>query len=522
MTQKKAETKIITALLNQKYVQILVLLLLGIAFYLFSGQEWMVIEKDSQFYMYPTMDNVGIMPIYPLFLFIIRSVFGEALYLDAAVIIQSILALVLTMIFVLYLQRTFQLKFAETVLLYIGTMLPFSIELPIACYTHEIMTEAVAYSFFYVYFIFLMQYIFFRKKKWLLLTMIMAAFMGLIRSQLIFLLIITGIFFVFTEFVNDKENKKIKRWIKAGINLLVSMIAAFVLVLLIYQFREGYFVHVLPAINARNQEIEAEENESDEKGNIATVETVETEYSESMSQMTHLIMIRGFYEADEEDIALFNTPEMQEIFQRVYDEVDQREYRYVYARSGLYMWKDIMQDKIVGAAGKAIRNYMSDNPEVQIDKEKVVRELGMKVLLKHFDRYIYHSIRLMIPGFISSVFFQIEKIYGLCHVITLLIYGIAIFGMIYCKKYHGEKKTVGFAFATVGFICLSVGIINIVFTGLQRYMVYAMGIFYCSMYLLMKESLLITAKRFPDNRLLAVTANILSGQAGQGKSLDID
>ena len=40
---------------------------------------------------------------------------------------------------------------------------------------------------------------------------------------------------------------------------------------------------------------------------------------------------------------------------------------------------------------------------------------------------------------------------------------------------------------TVLFIIMMVVIINIVFMGLQRYMVYAMGIFYCGLYLITKE-----------------------------------
>ena len=43
---------------------------------------------------------------------------------------------------------------------------------------------------------------------------------------------------------------------------------------------------------------------------------------------------------------------------------------------------------------------------------------------------------------------------------------------------------------TVGYIIIMVVVTNLVFIGLQRYMVYAMGIFYCSMYLQMKENYL--------------------------------
>lgn len=490
-------------------IQILVLFLIGTAFYLFSGQEWLVIEKDSQSYLYTTIHNVGVMPVYPSFLFIIKYIFGETLYLDAAVIIQSVIAIIFTMIFVIYLQYTFRLKFAETILLYIGAMLPFAIDIPRVCVTHQIITESLAFSFFYIYFIFLLQYILSGKRKWIFITTGLAAFMALIRSQLLFLIIVTAIFFVCTEFAKDKKKKSIKRWIKAGINLLFSMLVTYLLVLFVYQVRESYFAYMLPAIDRWNQRTIALETENEENEDVLAAKSEETKYHETMSQMTHLIIIRGFFEADEEDVVLFDTPEMQEIFKRVYDEVDREQYRYVYAKPGLYMWKYLVPDKIVNVAYESIRDYLNENPELHLNEEKIMRELGMKVLLKHFDRYLYHSIRLMIAGFISSVFFQIERVYWLCHLITLFLFGLAIFGVIYCIKYKGDKKTVIFAGATVGFIFMLVGIITLVFMVQQRYMVYAMGIFYCSLYLLMRESLFITAERFPNNRILAKAASLL-------------
>ena len=498
---------------KNRHIQILVLLLIGSAFYLFSGREWMVLEEDSYTYLSATIGNIGVMPIYPLFLSVVRCFFGEILYLDVVVVIQSIIAMLCTMIFVLYLQSVFRLKFLETILLYLAAMLPFAIDLPRVCVTHQVITESLAFPFFYIYFICLMQYVVTERRKWLFVTAGMVVIMALIRSQLIFLFIVTAIFFVGAEFARDWKDKGVKKWLKAGRNVLFSMVVTCLLVLAVYQLRGSYVVYVHPAINNRNQEITVSESNNEEKTNASATDVAKIKNQTKLSQMTHLIIIRGFYEADEEDVVLFDTPEMQEIFRRVYDEVDKKEFRYEYAEPGLYMWKDLVKDKIPGVAREAINHYLSENPEVQIDIDKVMRTLGMKVLLKHFDRYLYHSIRLMIVGFISSVFFQIEKIYLLCHFITLFLFVLSIVCMIYCMKNKGEKKVVVFAGATVGFICMLVAVITLVFVPLQRYMVYAMGIFYCSMYLLVKESLLITAEKFPDNRILSVAANILGGHS---------
>lgn len=490
MAQKKVFEK--------QWIRIMVLFVIGLVFYLCLGQEWAAIEKDSRFYLDPTMQNSGIMPIYPLFLFGIRCIFGENLYIDAAVVIQSLLAIICTMTFVLYLQNIFRMKFAETVLCYFFTMLPFSIELPRVWITHEIMTESIAYALFYIYFIFVLQYVFCQKMKWIFSAAGLAALMGLIRSQLVFLLIVTAVFWVCTEFAKDKENKVSKRLIKAVMDLCVGAVVTCAMVFLIYQIRACYFTYAVPAIARIEQEEKnsLHEDTTDESGEEAAqkpdtetqiADSAQTKQQETMSQMTHLIVIRGFYEADEEDVGLFDTPEMQEIFRRVYAATDSLQYRYVYARQDLYMWQDLVKDKIIGVAYGEILAYLNENPDVSLDAAQAVRELGMKVLLKHFGRYLYHTMRLMISGFISSVFFQIGRIYFLCHIVTLLLFAMDIVGVIYCMRNREDKKAAVFALVTLGFIIMMVGIINLVFIGLQRYMVYAMGIFYCSLYLLLKE-----------------------------------
>ena len=86
-----------------KYILIIVL---GIVFYIIlAGKQWVAIEDDSIFYMNPT-GNEGVMPGYPFFWAMHKWMFGIR-NLDIAVITQGILALVCTLLFVLYLERRF-------------------------------------------------------------------------------------------------------------------------------------------------------------------------------------------------------------------------------------------------------------------------------------------------------------------------------------------------------------------------------------------------------------------------------
>lgn len=520
--------KSLRSLPDKRIVQILILAVMGILFYLVLGQEWIAIEDDTPFYLNPRRE--GVMPVYPLFLFGVKCIFGERLYLDAVVVIQSVLAIVCTMVFVLYLQKQFQLKFIETVLLYVACMLPFSIYLPEAGITHQILTEGLSYAFFYLYFLLLLQYVFTQKIRWVAAATAMAGFMELIRSQMLFLLGVTAAVFVCVEFVKGKKDKIGWRIVRTAADCVIGVVGILLVVSMVYKIYGWYYIHQLPVIENWEPKTvagqtgisEAAGEGNDESGGVQSIangelganagqqsadteqaqdiaqqeesKTTNAENSGSFSQFTSLVITRGIYEIDADDIELFDSPEMKEIFQRVFDAVDAEQYRYVYARQDLYMWKDLVKDKIPLVVFGHVGAYLRDNPDVQMDNVKICQELAVKVLLHHFDRYLYHSFRMMISGFISSVFFQIERIYLLCHIITLLLYLAAAAGIIYCLRRGGNRKVAAFALTTLAYIFLMVTVTNLVFLGLQRYMVYAMGIFYCSLYLLAREAVLITAE----------------------------
>lgn len=524
--------KTVQSIMQKKWAQILFLSIMGTLFYLVLGQEWVEMQDDTQAYLYPDGAS-GVMPVYPMFLFCIKVLFGEARQLDAAVVVQSALAITCTMIFAFYLQKQFRLKFAEAALIYIACMLPFSICLPEVGVTHQILTEGIAYAMFYLYFLFLLQYIFTGRAKYLLLTVFMSVFLALTRSQLVFLLIATAVAFVIVELVKCKGLKQtmLRKIGRIGLSAAAAAGGTLVMVLLVYRILGWYLAYPLPvmrdwkpetAITETEEKGEQEETRETEekKGQEAKKESAaqtvpKTSTAENMSQMNSLLVIRGFYEADEADVALFNTAEMQEIFRRVFRAVDEKQYRYVYARQDLYMWRDLVCDRIVQTSYAEIHAYLQENPEVNLNPREVITELGWKVLWKHFDRYLYHTIRIMIPAFIASVFWQVERIYLLCHIITLLLYIAAIGGSLFCIRNGGNKKAAAFTITVVGFIFIMVSVICAVFVGTQRYMAYAMGIFYCSMYLLAREILFILAGKFPDAAILTGLAGWFDNKGGE-------
>lgn len=449
---------------------------IGFVFYFLPG-EWISIQKDSAAYV-NNFGREGVLPGYPFFLSVFRKVLGENFYLNGVVAAQSMLAIICTLIFVMVLQHQFSLFDWECILLYIVCMLPFSIYLPEYGITHQIMTEGITYAIFYVYFLMILKGIWTLRYRWYFGGILIAFLLGLIRSQMIFLQAICLLQCMWITYrrVSQKTVKKI-------IYTLTSMIVGIVIAGVSYQAIYG--------VAAFGMQYQTEEVEPQE-ANTETDKQSDAPQREAASQFDSLLLSRGFFESDPEDIDLFEDEMMKDIFSKAYIRVDEGQHRYAYTNPGLYMWENLVYDKMTIDVQLAIRDYDRENPGIRTQSfAQIYRELGAKLLLAHFDRYIYHAIRLMMPSFIATVFFQIRPIYLLCHFITLFIYVFAILLCIFSAKHNGDKEKIEFLIAILLFLIIMVVSINLAFIGLQRYMVYGMGIFYCALYLLVKDTILI-------------------------------
>ena len=108
-------------------------------------------EETQRHYHLNFHHHIGVAPGYPLFIHVIQVLFGDSLYLHVTAVIQ--IALLVFSIFWLIrtIDKIFQLKVWEVLLVWGFSMLPFVMLLPEDPIGHELMTESLTYPLFYLF-----------------------------------------------------------------------------------------------------------------------------------------------------------------------------------------------------------------------------------------------------------------------------------------------------------------------------------------------------------------------------------
>lgn len=490
-------------------IYVLSFLVLGLLFFNFVGQQGYLEMRDTAGYKTPGIEQ-GIMPLYPLFLNLIHLVCGNA-YLTVAAFIQGIIAAVCLTVFVYQIVTLFRLQKAEGYLLWIACLLPFSIELPDYVITHMIYSESLSYACYYLYVLCLLYAVVLRSGKWLCITFGTSLFMSLIRPQLLLLFIVWALAVMYINLTVG--SKKLWSFMKSLPVMAVGIVMG---VVLTYSIR-GFYVTTLDIMfidrfvaaeenNVATEEIKSETDENQQQDEALASTDKSAIMRANTAQIGSALIVRGFFEADSEDIKYYKTEEMQDIFARTYEKCDKMGYSYRYAGSGLWMWEDLTKPYIYDEVDEAISEYCNENNtnEPYANQNKIKLQLGITEILVHPVRFLYHSFRLMIPGFISCVFFNIESVYLLCHIITLFLYLSALtMAIITIRNAKCDSRTGVFMLMVVLGCLVFVGVTNMLFYGMQRYFLYQIGIFYCAYYLVFRQMGMLFAQTQAGSKIVS-------------------
>lgn len=495
------------------------LVMLGLFAFIFLGSQEPVLFDDSGAYL--TIEKTeGVMPIYPLFLFVNQYLFGNDSYLQIVIIEQAALAVVCVVFFVKVIKDKFCLKYWESYLVFGLSLIPFTTDLPQAMSTQEILTEGIAYALFYLFIVVLLEAVWTKKYTWVAGAFVMVLILSMVRSQLQILFGVCGVVFLYIVHQNRKCSKRRYTLLRIAMGFAGCFVIMLLGVILVSKVTVGYknmirnnesFYEFVSKI----QKPDEYEDYLEEKELLATRPKEELDWDMgeidwndapegklvtrpfTPSQYVSLIFSRGMYEADLEDAGLFEDELLRELFLELFRAVDAEQQRYVYAQNGLWMWKDIVGG--IGRIGKTClavpsEYYVTYYPDIILSdnfsdtRNAHLQEIGMTLLKEHFGRFLYHTLLLLPSAFICTVFFQIAPIYGLCHLVTLFLYASAIALMIWgYADNRVEKKYAEFMALVLGVNVVMVVIISLVFFGQQRYLVYNFGIFYVAYGLLLQK-----------------------------------
>lgn len=486
------------------------LVLLALAVFLLVGSREPVLFDDSGTYM-KVRNAEGVMPIYPLFLLLNQWMFGLESYLKAVVIEQAVLAAVCVILFVKVIRDEFGLKYWESYLIFFLALMPFTTELPQSMATQQILTEGIAYALFYLFMIVLLKAVWTKWYTWIAGAFGMAVILSMVRSQLQILFGVCGIIFLYIMCMRKNRNGRLRFTVRMLLGTAGCIIISFTGIFITHKASAGYqgilrnsdsFYMFVTKIQSpedyewyiTNGVTVADTKEKNRKRN-EEAELVDKSFS--TSQYVSLIFSRGMYEADQEDVELFEDEVVRGLYTALYQATEAKEQRYAYARTGLWMWQDIVGG--IGKVGKTCllvpSEYYAENyPEIIASdhfsdtRNAHLQRIGITLIRAHFGRFLYHTLMLLPQAFICTVFFQIRPIYLLCHLVTLFLYlsalALVIWGYADRKADHRRAE---FMALVLGSNVVMVIVISLVFFGQQRYLVYNFGIFYAAYYLFLRE-----------------------------------
>ena len=493
------------------------LILLALFIFLFVGSGEPVLFDDSGAYI--KIDQIeGVMPVYPIFLLLNQFLFGLEGYLGMVVIEQAALAAMCVIFFVKTLRDEFHLHYWETYLVFFLSVLPFTTEMPQSMATQQILTEGLSYALFYLFVVALLKAVWTKKYVWFGCSLVMTFVLAALRSQLQILFAVCGVIFLYMVCSRKQDGRKVYVWIRAVIGIVGGLCICLAGIFVISKLTAGYknliktnekfSVFVMKVQSPEDYEtyllshMDNGKTVTDETSGKKEEEDIELALKRRLnrfttSQYVSLIFSRGMYEADSEDVYLFEDEVVRGLYVALYEAADAEKQRYAYAQSGLWMWKDIVGG--VGQVGKTCLRipslyYAENYPEIVLsDQYSETRNahltlIGLTLLKAHFGRFLYHTFIMLPQAFICTVFFQVKPIYLLCHLVTLFLYLSALALMVWgFIDRDADQKCAEFMALILGSNVVMVVVISLVFFGQQRYLVYNFGAFYIAYYLLLRE-----------------------------------
>ena len=420
-----------------------ILLVIGYFFFFCLGEQGYILEKDSGVFLDKKLSYQYI--VYPQFLGVCRKIFGEKYYLEWVSNIQGVISLCVSLITTEYFRKNYKLNYIWGGLMFICTFAPYAYSLPQYVSSHSIMTEGLAFPLFYLWMLFILQIYLKRQNGWFLPLFFVTLIMAYTRTQLMLFFIVCFVMVVerFGTYIYHKfKERNRKLFIRIGI--LIGVICFFTGIKIFLVFIQN---NIYP-------------------------------------QMTDAVAGRIFCAAEESDVGLFEGRN-KDLFSAIYTEIEQEESRQIYFRTGIRQWEDIVNatNENTKILGWIIRPYYEEIETARLNDVK--GHLAYTMMLEHWDDYLSMTANLMLQSFVVSIFIHPESAYVWGYIIAILMYVLGIASIIGGRKKYCLENEYIFPLVITLLVITSICVItNVLFMGLQRYVVYPFGFFYISLMLI--------------------------------------
>ena len=421
----------------------LLLFILGVFFFFFLGENGYILEKDSYVYL---EDNQWIKSygyiVYPFIINTCKAVFAEQ-YLTTVFVIQGIVAMFSSLAVTEYVRISYRLTRKIGVLVFVLSFGPYVYTLPQYVASHGIMTEGITFPLFNLWMICALQIYRSERVRWCLLLFVISTVMTLTRPQLL-LFFVVNVVIILDRYLRPYFVTKLKKSRFYVLNIIFSgLCVLFICIVLFGSFvKNAYYPQLTDAVAGRV---------------LCTIE--------------------------EEDEELYSG-EMKQLFCIVYDAVDKQESREQYFRNDIKRWEDICNatNENTKLLGRLIVENLDvfDCPPEEVSSNKIKGAISYPLLIEHWDRYFLMTLELILQSLVVAIFIHPDWAYtlGYCGAIILYILGILLAQIFHKKNESDYVLPMRLNLIVITILC---GLTNIIFMGLQRYVVYPFGWFYISM-----------------------------------------
>ena len=402
-------------------------------------------------------------PLYPLFLWIFRTLFGTQ-WLNVVGVAQNILAAVCIWLFAEYVCKKFSLYFSEEIIIILLEMMPYFVTRYFSVLKifmpNTIMSEAICMPLFMIFIIYCFEMFTEKQKEYrkaTVLALILALLLSLTRSQMMATILVWMVVLL-TRLLREKAVWRKKMARMCGVLLVVVLafsLRLFVIKCYNLEFN-GHFIN-------------------NTYGGVNTLTNI-------------------LYASDRECGEYIQDDEAKGFFYIMYDMAEERHATYHYAGDSLeekvcYIekWHDIIKYEIIeDTFYQTYRKTMAgDYIMINLKADETAVEIIKGILPRCFARWISNYFSLVCVGLIRSIAVMHPIVSWIAIFFYLLSVVMAL--VIMRKKWKGKEENEN-AVWFLGLVLLA--ILGNVFTvaitimPLSRYMIYGFSPFYTAGWIL--------------------------------------